>query len=64
MKAMQDADIMLRPSELRARGWTETLEFIPISNVLAFLIEPCRDRRHDPWLVYGLLTCSPALRSS
>src|SRR5690242_49787 len=42
----------------------ESFEFIPIRNMLASVIEPCRDRRHDPWLVSGSLTCSPALRSS
>jgi hypothetical protein len=41
-----------------------SVEFIPISNMLASVIEPCRDRRHDPWLEYGSLTCSPAPRSS
>jgi hypothetical protein len=41
-----------------------TTEFIPIRNMQASVIEPCRDRRHDPWLVSGSLTCSPAPRSS
>ena len=40
------------------------IEFIPIRNMQASVIEPCRDRRHDPWLVSGSLTCSPAPRSS
>src|SRR5690349_6656061 len=32
-------------------------EFIPISNMQASVIEPCRDRWHGPWLEYGSLTC-------
>ena len=52
-----------KPQRIGAR-YLDTIEFIPISNMLSSLIEPCRDRRPDPWLVSGSLTCSPALRSS
>ena len=51
------------PSHLDATF--NTAEFIPLSFWYdAPLISRYSDRRHDPWLVYGSLTCSPAPRGS
>src|SRR5690348_961538 len=50
--------------DITSAGRRGSFEFIPISNMLASVIDPCRDRRHDPWPVSGSLTCSPDCTSA
>src|SRR2546422_2651393 len=50
---------------LASKNQTSTTEFIPLSFWYdAPLISRDSDRRHDPWLVYGSPSCSPARWSS